>query len=501
MTTDPPPPPEGGPPEATALAHSPSFDPATSPDDLLVDVAVSCQVAQNRANARQWAAILAFHDRCASEMAARTGPPPGTGLSPRITPLKATKAEFCPALGMHELTVQIRIDELHVLRSTFPGVWARCLTGRLDLGKAMIPVEQVRHLADDTEVGLFAADVEAWFDKRDPVAEGADDDGSDPYGSALCSLTREQVQRAIYYRRLKRRQRDPETGFRQAFEKRAVRIRETELGMALLAATTALPDATTADYRLTLIAKKLAEAEGETRTLEQLRCDALLDLINGRVTVSATNRELEDEAAGAEDGDCEDNGSDDSQSLEHLIRRHETIGAFARPVVNVTVAIETLLGVSDEPGTLSGGRAIPADLARQIAADPSSTWYRLLTDERREAVELSTERYEPTAPIWREVVARDQHCLYPGCDRPAVRSELDHTIRWPEDATRTGNLAPLCTLHHQVKHSEGFRMQRLEDGTVEFVTRTGHRYLVHPEPQPRPDANPGEADRDWPIAG
>lgn len=509
MTADPSPPREDGPDEAVAFAYSPTFDPATAPDEALVDAAVSCQVAQNRANARQWASILTYHDRCVAEMAARPGPPPGTGLSPRITPLKATKAEFCPALGIHELSVQIRLDELDLLRSTFPGIWARCLSGRLDLGKATLVVEQVRHLADDEEVARYAAEVEAWFDDRDPTDGVEGDEDTDPYAAALCALTRQQVQRAVYYRRLKRRQRDPETRFRQAFEKRAVRLRETEAGMALLTANTALPTATAADYRLTLIAKKLSEAPGETRTLDQLRCDALLDLINGRVTVAATNRQLEDDAVAAEDeAGCDGDGGPEGGAgpdVAELIERHRTIGAFARPVVNVTVPVETLMGVSDEPGVLSGGRAIPADLARQIAADPDSTWYRLLTDARREAVELSTERYEPSPPIWREVVARDQHCAYPGCDRPAVRSELDHTVPWPEGATRTGNLAPLCTLHHQVKHSEGFRMRRLEDGRLEFTTRTGRRYRVRPERQPRPStgdrADPGDADRDWPIAG
>lgn len=40
--------------------------------------------------------------------------------------------------------------------------------------------------------------------------------------------------------------------------------------------------------------------------------------------------------------------------------------------VNVTVPIQSLMGVSDDPGILPGGEPIPASLARQIASDPGS---------------------------------------------------------------------------------------------------------------------------------
>ena len=52
-----------------------------------------------------------------------------------------------------------------------------------------------------------------------------------------------------------------------------------------------------------------------------------------------------------------------------------------RPVqVQLTMPLSTLLGEDDEPGELGGHGAIPAALARRLAADPASTWRRLLTD-------------------------------------------------------------------------------------------------------------------------
>ena len=51
-----------------------------------------------------------------------------------------------------------------------------------------------------------------------------------------------------------------------------------------------------------------------------------------------------------------------------------------RPAIQVTVAASTLLGLDDQPGELAGHGPIPANLARHLAADPTGTWRRLLTD-------------------------------------------------------------------------------------------------------------------------
>ena len=54
-------------------------------------------------------------------------------------------------------------------------------------------------------------------------------------------------------------------------------------------------------------------------------------------------------------------------ALDLIIGRGERIPvpAYARPIINVTVPLETLAELTDEPGRLSGGTVIPADLARR----------------------------------------------------------------------------------------------------------------------------------------
>ncbi len=103
-----------------------------------------------------------------------------------------------------------------------------------------------------------------------------------------------------------------------------------------------------------------------------------------------------------------------------------------------------------------------ADLARAIATREGATWYRLLTDSAGDPVALSTKSYLPTETIWRHVVAFQQTCTHPACDRPAVECELDHDEPWPAGETDTEHLGPLCRRHHKAKHARDNQPERLD---------------------------------------
>ncbi|HKA70070.1 MAG TPA: DUF222 domain-containing protein, partial [Actinomycetes bacterium] len=100
----------------------------------------------------------------------------------------------------------------------------------------------------------------------------------------------------------------------------------------------------------------------------------------------------------------------------------------SRALVHVTVPATTLLGLDDQPGELAGYGPIPAGLARMLAA--GGTWRRLLTDPRSGALlELGRTTYVPPAALADQVRARDVTCRFPGCRRPAIGCDLDHTRR------------------------------------------------------------------------
>jgi len=52
--------------------------------------------------------------------------------------------------------------------------------------------------------------------------------------------------------------------------------------------------------------------------------------------------------------------------------------ARPRPLLTLHLPLGTALGLSDAPAELAGYGPIPADLARELAAD--ATWRRILTD-------------------------------------------------------------------------------------------------------------------------
>lgn len=452
---------------------SPAADAA---DRALLREAVLLQVAQNRAHAARLELMHTFHARRVAEVAAREAGEPGPWDDQPgfflLTPLQATKAELGPVLGISELFVQLDLELLDDLKRWLPGVWERCLAGRLDVSRAVAFREQLSRLAGDDERATYGEQVEAWLARQD--------DG----GSPLVTVPRAQLQRAAARIRRRLPQASPDTSFAAAFDKRRVSLRPVENGMAVLSTTSALPDAIAADHRLTLIAKKRREVPGESRTLAQLRADTVLDLLLGRLGVTASDGELDDDCVAGSGCAEHEGGPEDAPCVDPATMFDwSTVGAFARPVVNVTVSLTTLIGLDDADGAI-GGIPIPAELARRIGADPDSVWHRMLIDPGGGHVELSTEAYSPTGQIWRWVVSRDVSCVFPGCDRPAALVELDHRVPWPLGRTWTWNLQPLCPRHHKVKHSHGFAVVREADGSYLWTSRFGSVLRTPPPEYP-----------------
>ena len=134
----------------------------------------------------------------------------------------------------------------------------------------------------------------------------------------------------------------------------------------------------------------------------------------------------------------------------------------ARPDVHLVVSLDTLLGLADTPAEVSGMGPIPADLARELAAD--GRWRLLVTDTATGGMVIGTGRhtYTPGAALARLIRARETHCRMPGCNRQAVSCDLDHTIPYPaEPGTTDRNLGPLCRGHHNLKTHHGYQLTNL----------------------------------------
>lgn len=296
------------------------------------------------------------------------------------------------------------------LSEQLPDVWALCLEGSLDRFRAATIADVLRTRLDDPDDWRAAGSrVLAFLAKhlRSYPELGVE--------IVACTIT--QLRNKLNYETRVRQPADEE--FATAYADRSVRVTDFEDGIAQLAITTRIDRVLLARQRLQLSAKAL-RASGDERTVEQLMADLATDLIIG----------------------CADD---------------VPVPGYARPIINVTVSLETLAGLRDDPAQLSGGAVIPADLARAIATSEGATWYRLLTDPVGEPVALSTKSYQPIDAIWRTVVATQPTCSHPGCDRPSVQCELDHREAWPTGPTDTDNLQPLCRRHHKAKHARAER--------------------------------------------
>jgi hypothetical protein len=399
------------------------------------------QVAENRAAAQRLARMDEFRRRRESNYKARRAADPHFTL----TPMQETTVEAGELYGMDSGRVSAQLGMVRALTTYFTDVWEMCLDGQLDTYRAGIVADTARYALDHPEeFAVLAARVTAWL--KAGVTGGED-------RPALCTRTVKQLRNKVNYE-LNRIKTDADERFRRAFKERKATMRDHEDGTASLTLGNSIDQVQLADYRLTLAAQQ-KRAEGDGRTIEQLRTDLALDLLLGRDSVSTPK--------------------------------------YARPVVMLTVPIQTVIGIADEPGTLSGGAVVPPSLARIIAQQPGATWYRMLTDPAGRCVELSTKSYRPTAPIWRQVVGTFGSCFRRGCTTPATEAELDHREPWPKGETSTTNLQPGCPRDHKAKHAEGFSIEQNADGTLTLTTRAGFAHTTERTQHPVSDTWPHES--------
>ena len=154
-----------------------------------------------------------------------------------------------------------------------------------------------------------------------------------------------------------------------------------------------------------------------------------------------------------------------------------------RPVtVNLTSDLPTLLGLTENPGILAGYGAIPASVARDLAAD--GKWKRFITDPvNGELLDLGRETYEPPQALIDFLTARDRTCRFPGCRQPARVGDIDHAKSWDTGGeTSISNLGVLCRRHHRMKPHGGWELKSRGDGSCTWTSPTGKIYQVPARP-------------------
>src|SRR5882757_1179190 len=171
-----------------------------------------------------------------------------------------------------------------------------------------------------------------------------------------------------------------------------------------------------------------------------------------------------------------DERTTDQKRADAFLDRFLGYGVQRKVQVHVTISLETLMGLTEDPGLLDGYGPLAADNARELAMH--GPWRGLLLDEYRRAEALSVEKYRPTASIkeFAEVSAGGV-CSAPGCTSPV--QEIDHTVPWPQGKTVATQLRGYCVHHHHTKHAN-HSVTLDSDGTIHWVTPQGRRYTSQP---------------------
>jgi hypothetical protein len=183
------------------------------------------------------------------------------------------------------------------------------------------------------------------------------------------------------------------------------------------------------------------------------------------------------------------------------------------------------LGLTDNPGQAGRYGALDAptcrELAAALAAQPAARWCVTLVDPRGRAVAHGCARagpgppgrtdpvrwlatvkitvletgdcthpresagYHPAPRLRHLIKIRDRRCGYPGCRRPAVRCDDDHTVPYHLGGrTCECNLYPLCRQHHRAKQAPGWHLAQPHPGQLTWTLPNGRTYTPLTEPYP-----------------
>jgi Domain of unknown function (DUF222) len=230
--------------------------------------------------------------------------------------------------------------------------------------------------------------------------------------------------------------------------------------------------------RLTAIARA-AKSGGDARKLDQLRADAMLDLLVGEGVATGGL------VSGAVVGPAQAPPAPPVREPDDGDRpgARAVLPGPRKGVVDIQVPLTTLLGLSDFPGELAGYGPVIADIARQVVAEQTdATWRFSVYDPHGQLIHHGITRRRPKAEDAAFIRARDRTCRAPGCRRPARQCAIEHTEDWASTKdSRRCNLACLCRRHHLWKHLKHTGLIQITPGTLGFHTPLGQHIVTHPE--------------------
>ena len=124
------------------------------------------------------------------------------------------------------------------------------------------------------------------------------------------------------------------------------------------------------------------------------------------------------------------------------------------------------------------GTPVSRSVIEQVLCESNIT--RIVTGPKGDILDVGRANRTPSRALRKAVIARDQHCRFPGCDRPAGWSEIHHVEPWQHGGpTDLANLVLLCSHHHHVVHRPDW-IAKLHDDEFVVITPAGREYRSRP---------------------
>ncbi len=336
---------------------------------------------------------------------------------------RAASSEIRVGLALTRRTADVELDLAIELDRRLPAVWRALAGGTIDVAKAKVIVDGTSHVPDDTAQRI-----------AEEVLPNA---ARLTTGQLRCRLGRLCMEL------------DPEDArkrYQEAVAERRVVVDANSEGTANLTGYN-LPSGRTVAIgrKINRIARRLKTAR-ETRTMDQLRADVFLELLEGN---------------------------------------HHRRSGSDRGVVELRVDLETLARLADASGDLAGFGPVIADVARQVADSQHGSEWRWTATHPDSGIPVAggITRRRPTRGQRRAVEARDRTCAFPGCRVPATSCDLDHRTPWSQGGrTHIHYLSALCRHDHVNRHLCGWTYCRLSDADYLWTSPLGHRYTSSGRP-------------------